>query len=181
MKAVNNQTEAWLLGTVDGYPDSLLPVAHALLQARTELRFLRTDVSDAEAHLTPGGAASIGFHVAHIAGSLDRLFSYARGEALNPTQFEFLRREAERGLTWTTTDLATATLSRINQCLMTLRHTPNEMLSQRRTVGRNQLPSTVRGLLFHAAEHTTMHMGQIRTTLKIIRGLASQSDRRPSY
>lgn len=173
-------TEAWLLGRVDGYLDRLMPVVHALLQARTELLSLRSDVSDAETHAAPGGAAPLGFHVAHIAGSLDRLFTYARGESLNPDQLEFLRREPEYGLTRTTADLVDATLSRIDHCLETLKHTPDDLLSQPRTVGRSQLPSTVRGLLFHAAEHTTMHVGQIRTTLKIIRGLAAGADQAPT-
>lgn len=174
---MSNNTEAWLLGRVDGYPDGLMPVVHALGQARTELLDLRSDVSDAEAHVAPGGAAPIGFHVAHIAGSLDRLFTYARGESLDPTQLEFLRRESESGLTRTTTALVDEALARIDHCLETLRDTPTDVLSQRRTVGRIQLPSTVRGLLFHAAEHTTMHVGQIRTTLKIIRGLAAGEGR----
>jgi len=169
---VSNHTEAWLLGRVNGYPDVLMPVVHALHQARTELLSLRRDVSDEEAHVAPAGAAPIGFHVAHIAGSLDRLFTYARGESLDPTQLEFLQRETECGLTRSTGALVDETLARIDHCLGTLRETPDAMLSQRRTVGRNQLPSTVRGLLFHAAEHTTMHVGQIRTTLKVVRGLA---------
>ena len=38
-------------------------------------------------------------------------------------------------------------------------------------VGRAGLPSTVRGLLFHAAEHAQRHAGQIVTTAKIVRAL----------
>ena len=30
----------------------------------------------------PAGLASVGFHLQHIAGVIDRLFTYARGEAL---------------------------------------------------------------------------------------------------
>lgn len=170
---MSNTTEAWLLGRLDGYSDGLMPIAHALHQARIELLSLRSDVSDAEAHAAPGGAAPIGFHVAHIAGSLDRLFTYARGDALGPAQLEFLRSESECGATWSMGDLVNQTLARIDVCLETLRDTPDDVLSQPRAVGRSQLPSTVRGLLFHAAEHTTMHVGQIRTTLKIVRGLAN--------
>jgi hypothetical protein len=40
-----------------------------------------------------------------------------------------------------------------------------------RAVGRRQLPSNVLGLLFHAAEHTQRHTGQVITTSKIVRGL----------
>ena len=35
-------------------------------------------------------------------------------------------------------------------------------------MGRSALPSTVLGLLFHAAEHAQRHSGQIATTLKLI-------------
>jgi uncharacterized damage-inducible protein DinB len=34
------------------------------------------------------------------------------------------------------------------------------------------LPSTVRGLMFHAAEHSQRHAGQIVTTARIIRSVS---------
>jgi hypothetical protein len=37
-------------------------------------------------------------------------------------------------------------------------------------VGRAKLPATTLGLLFHAAEHTQRHVGQLMTTLKVVRG-----------
>jgi hypothetical protein len=39
-----------------------------------------------------------------------------------------------------------------------------------RAVGRAQLPSTVIGLLFHGAEHSARHAGQIATLAKVVRG-----------
>jgi uncharacterized damage-inducible protein DinB len=38
------------------------------------------------------------------------------------------------------------------------------------------LPSTVLGLLFHAAEHTQRHVGQLTTTARIVRGRAARAD-----
>ena len=166
------QPEAWLLGNIDGHTDALMPVAHALVQARNELTALARDTSAEDIRAAPGGAAPIGFHLAHIAGSLDRLFTYARRESLDETQLEYLRREAEFAVQHSKDDLFEATLARLDVCLNTLREIPDAVLSEPRPVGRGGLPSTVRGLLFHAAEHTTMHVGQIRTTLKVIRGLA---------
>jgi len=166
------QPEAWLLGNIDGHTDALMPVAHALVQARNELTALARDTSAEDIRAAPGGAAPIGFHLAHIAGSLDRLFTYARRESLDETQLEYLRREAEFAVQHSKDDLFEATLARLDVCLNTLREMPDAVLSEPRPVGRGELPSTVRGLLFHAAEHTTMHVGQIRTTLKVIRGLA---------
>jgi uncharacterized damage-inducible protein DinB len=48
---------------------------------------------------------------------------------------------------------------------------PEADLLTPRVVGRRRLPSSVLGLLFHAAEHTQRHTGQVITTSKIIRGL----------
>ena len=58
-------------------------VVHALVQARREIAALRVESSTQQCRAGPGGAAPIGFHIAHITGSLDRLFTYARGEPLS--------------------------------------------------------------------------------------------------
>ena len=41
---------------------------------------------------------------------------------------------------------------------------------EERRVGRAGLPATVLGLIVHAAEHSTRHMGQALTTALILRG-----------
>jgi len=51
-----------------------------------------------------------------------------------------------------------------------LRGTSRDLLLDERKVGRAGLPSTVLGLLFHAAEHSTRHVGQAITTAKILAG-----------
>ena len=43
----------------------------------------------------PGGAASIAFHVRHIAGATDRLLTYARGETLDDAQKAKIRQVAD--------------------------------------------------------------------------------------
>lgn len=156
-----------------------MPVVHSLCQARHELIALQDDISTDECRVAPGGVASIGFHIAHITGSLDRLFTYARGEQLGPDQLASLRQEADRGLDLPRDSLFAAALDRIDVCLDTLRETPVGSLHEPREVGRDKLPSNVIGLLFHAAEHTTMHVGQVRTTLKVIRGLDARSGGAP--
>ena len=50
-------------------------------------------LSAAEAWMAPPGVTSIGFHVAHLSGSTDRLLTYARGEALDDAQKQVLGRE----------------------------------------------------------------------------------------
>ena len=165
-----SQPEAWLLGRVEGVSDAMMPVAHSLVQARRELLLLQEELITTEFLASPGGAASIGFHIAHINGSLDRLFSYARGEQLTRSQRNYLKHEDAVAHNTEINELIMAALDRIDHCLEHLTAIPDEQLYEPRPVGRDELPSTVIGLLFHAAEHTTMHVGQIRTTLKVIRG-----------
>jgi hypothetical protein len=57
----------------------------------------------------------------------------------------------------------------IDVAMEQLRVTPRESLLEDRKVGRAGLPATVLGLLFHAAEHTTRHLGQAITTALIQR------------
>ena len=162
-----SQPEAWLRGPVDGVPPLLQPVAHALIQVREELDALVSPLTPAQLWHEPGGAASVGFHIRHAAGSLDRLFTYARGELLNDVQKSALARESERSETVTAAELLAAFVAQVALALEQLRGTAEGTLLDVRGVGRAQLPSTVVGLLFHAAEHTQRHAGQIATTIRM--------------
>jgi uncharacterized damage-inducible protein DinB len=114
----------------------------------------------------------VGFHVRHAAGSLDRLLTYARGEALSAEQRELLAGEGEPGSPPAQAAvLASAFERQVERALAQLRATPEPTLLELRGVGRLQLPSTVLGLLVHAAEHTQRHVGQIVTTAKIVQAL----------
>ena len=62
----------------------------------------------------------------------------------------------------------------VERALAQLRTTGESTLTEPRGVGRSQLPSTVAGLLFHAAEHTQRHMGQLMTTAKIVKGTTGE-------
>src|SRR3954468_11085681 len=66
------QPEVWLRGPLPEYLDELQPVAHSLLQVREELEGVLS-LTSAQLWARPGGVASIGFHLRHLAGSLDRL------------------------------------------------------------------------------------------------------------
>ena len=151
-------------------PPLLQPVAHALLQAVEEVRRVVGPLSPGQLWARPGGAASVGFHVRHAAGSLDRLFTYARGEALSAEQRAFLAAEAEPGSPpEQAATLVSAFERQVGHALAQLRETRESTLLEARGVGRLQLPSTVIGLLVHAAEHTQRHVGQIVTTARIVR------------
>ena len=162
--------EVWLRGVpVPDVPALLQPVAHSLLQCREELTAALAGLTPDQLWQRPNGAASIGFHARHAAGSLDRLLTYARGELLSPAQMAALAVEE-------TPDLASdaaATLAAgfdaaVERALAQLRETSESTLLEPRGVGRARLPSTVLGLLFHAAEHTQRHVGQLVTTGKVI-------------
>jgi hypothetical protein len=154
-------------------PPLLQPVAHALLQAVEDVRRVVTPLGHDALWAKPGGAASVGFHARHATGSLDRLFTYARGETLSDAQRTVLAREtaaAEQGNA-SAAELVTAFEAQVERALAQLRQTPEDRLTERREVGRARLPSTVLGLFFHAAEHTQRHVGQTITTAKIVAGL----------
>lgn len=167
-----NPPEVWLRGPVPGIPPLLQPVAHALLQCLEEVHRVVSPLSSDQLWARPGSAASVGFHVRHAAGSLDRLFTYARGEGLSAEQHAFLATEGEPGSPPAeAAALAGAFDLQVGRALEQLRGTQETALLEARRVGRLQLPSTVLGLLFHAAEHTQRHVGQIVTTARIVQSL----------
>ena len=161
--------EAWLRGPIEGVDALLQPAAHALVQAGEDLDGATVGVGAENLWIRPNGAASLGYHIRHMAGSLDRLLTYARGAQLDERQIAFLKREAEPGSPpdELPTLIAHARKS-IDSALAQLRATRREELLEPRAVGRQGLPSNVLGLLFHAAEHTTRHVGQAITTAKIV-------------
>jgi len=165
--------EPWLRGPVADVPPLLQPVAHALLQAVEDVRRVVTPLDHDALWARPGGAASVGFHVRHAAGSLDRLFTYARGQALSDSQLAALKRETSPDAQGNarTGELVAAFEAQVEHALTQVRETREETLTERREVGRARLPSTVLGLLFHGAEHTQRHVGQTITTAKIVAGL----------
>jgi uncharacterized damage-inducible protein DinB len=164
--------EVWLRGAISGVPPALMPVVHSLMQVREELETTIPLLSQEQLWARPGGAASIGFHLKHLAGSLDRLLSYANGEPLNATQLAFLDAEEHLG-SEAPASLLQAALMQIDVALKRTLDTPVATLDEPRSVGRAALHSTVRGLLFHAAEHAQRHAGQIVTTAKVVRALHS--------
>jgi hypothetical protein len=173
---MTQQPEVWLRGTVEGFPPLLMPVVHALLQVREDLTTMVDRVPAGDVWDRPGGAASIGFHVRHIAGALDRLFTYARGESLSSAQKAFLSAEGDPGTPPATlAAIIAATIATIDRALEQVRATDVSTLLEERRVGRAGLPSNPLGLLFHAAEHSTRHVGQVITTARILAGRAAAS------
>ena len=150
-------------------PALLQPVAHILLQVRESVSELVENLTLEEWNARPAGVASAAFHVRHIAGVIDRLFTYARGEALSEKQFDALRSE---GAALDASGIATvldALGARVDLAIAALRRVDPATLGDFRGVGRAQLPSTVIGCLVHGAEHAMRHVGQLSVTTRIVR------------
>jgi uncharacterized damage-inducible protein DinB len=169
-KLETEMTEVWLRGPLEGIDPYLMPAAHALMQAREELGTAVEGLSAEEVWRRPGNIAAIGFHLRHIGGATDRLLTYAAGEMLRAEQMLTLRGEGEAGEPQAgAEELLAVAQAGIDAALERIRTTPRESLLERRDVGRKKLPSNVIGLLFHIAEHTQRHVGQVVTTAKLIR------------
>ena len=163
--------EVWLRGLLPAVPALLQPVAHALLQAREEVTALLAGFPADRLAARPLGLASVGFHLRHLAGVLDRTFTYARGEALTAAQLAYLAAEGQPPThPGAVAELTQRFAQQVDVALAQLRATPETTLAEWRGVGR-ALPSTVVGLLVHAAEHTTRHVGQLLVTARLVASL----------
>jgi len=173
--ATQKLPEVWLRGAVENIPSLLQPVAHALLQAREEVNELMIDFRDELLWIKPAGAASVGFHLQHLSGVLDRLYTYVHEKPLSQEQFAQLKAEGDPLRTnKTTSDLLKDFDKQVDTALKELHNIREEELTQPRSVGRAQFPSTVIGLLFHSAEHTMRHVGQLIVTLKVVNNAATK-------
>ncbi len=165
----NSTLEVWQRGPVDGVPALLQPVAHALLQAVEEVERYTADFPADLLWERPADIASVGFHILHMRGVIDRLFTYAKGEALNEEQLESLRQEKEiPAETVSASMLVDALRHQVQQAVEQLKATPESSLTHARALGRKRIPTTVLGLLFHTAEHCQRHVGQLLVTSRLL-------------
>jgi len=160
--------EVWLRGPLPGVPALLQPIAHALTQAREDVNAWMIDFPDTVLWERPAGVASVAFHLQHLTGVIDRMFTYARAQALTEQQLEALAAEGKTTPGLKATVLLQQFNDRVTRALEEIKTLPEDILTQPRTVGRQHLPSTVIGLLVHAAEHTQRHAGQLYVTLRIV-------------
>jgi uncharacterized damage-inducible protein DinB len=69
----------------------------------------------------------------------------------------------------TVNDLLVTFDEKVETAIAQLKATDEKSLTDFRGVGRAKLPSTVIGLLTHAAEHTMRHLGQLIVTIKVLK------------
>lgn len=167
------RTEWWQRGPVEGVPALLQPVAHILLQVHESVVELTANLTEAEWNDRPASIASCAFHVRHIAGVIDRLFTYARGGTLSPEQFEKLGNEGAHLGHADASAAVSAVATTVHAAVAELRTIDERTLGDYRGVGRAQLPSTVIGCLVHGAEHSMRHVGQLSVTARVVRSRAA--------
>lgn len=139
------------------------------MQAREEVVTLMRDFPENKLWERPAGVASVGFHLQHLSGVLDRLLTYARNEALSPEQLTELAAEGRQDQTaYTIQELIRRFDKQVDRAISQLRITDEQTLTQVRGVGRANIPSTVIGLLTHSAEHTMRHVGQLSVTVRVM-------------
>jgi hypothetical protein len=160
--------EPWLRGPIEGVHPSLMPIAHSLMQVIEDLPRIVDGLTREQLWATPGGAASIGFHLKHVPSSLDRLYTYARGEMLTEEQFAAVRAEKDQDER-SVRELVEAAIAQLEKAVQQLHDTKPETLHDTRLVGRQRLPSNQLALLYHGAEHCQRHIGALIATAKIVR------------
>jgi uncharacterized damage-inducible protein DinB len=160
--------EFWQSGPIAGIAPVLQPAVHAILQSQREVRDGLQNFPETLLWQRPGGVASVAFHLQHLAGVLDRLFTYARGEQLSESQLNALQQEGKETAGIRLTDLLERFDSEVSKAIQQLKDTKQESVFEIRYVGRKQIPSNVLGLLFHAAEHSQRHTGQLLVTARIV-------------
>lgn len=160
------QAEPWLRGTHTEISATQRAVVHALELAQEDLEKWCGALSDGQLNEARGNLAPVAFHLRHIAGSMDRLLSYAEGKQLSAEQMEVMRSENAPGAT---RDEVFAQLrAALQSGIARVKAFSAAELEQSRAVGKKQLPTSVAGLLVHVADHTQRHVGQAITTAKLV-------------
>lgn len=159
--------EPWLRGTLIDVDPVQRAVLHALELAKEDLERWCGDLSDDELNARPSDIAPVAFHIRHIARSMDRLLTYAEGSALSSEKIAAMKSELDPGAR------GEQLFSELTEALKIsadrIRSFSPSNFSDRRTVGRQQMPTTVAGLLVHVADHTQRHVGQAIITAKVVR------------
>jgi DinB superfamily len=152
----------------------LAPALYTFQQTREDLARHTAELTAGHVWARPHGLAPLGFHLRHIAGSVDRLATYLEGRSLDARQMAALAAEMEPGAS------PEELLADIDRALRRaediIRAIDPATLSELRWVGRKRLPTTVIGLLVHIAEHTQRHLGQAIGAAQLARVCGSGSN-----
>ncbi len=149
----------------------IAPTLYAFEQAREDLATHTEGLTAAQIWAQSFGLAPAGFHLRHIAGSVDRLTTYLLGGQLDAAQMAALQDEMAPG------GSREELLEEVNRALDAsaerMRLLDAAAFTEPRAVGRKHLPTTVIGLVVHLAEHTQRHVGQAISAAKLARAAGS--------
>ena len=165
-KMESKQLEPWLRGTLTEVPAAIRAVLHALELAREDAERWCGDLTGIEVNARPAGLPSIAFQLRHIRGSVDRLLTYAEDRELSQEQLAELAREAEGAMPHVLLREFGKSMERAG---LRVRDFIGSDIEAERFVGRRRLPTTLGGLLVHVADHTQRHVGQMVTTVKLVK------------
>ncbi len=169
---MKQKVEPWLRGTRTELDAVRRGVIHALELAAEDVASWCAGLSDGEMEQQPVGLAPVGFHVRHVARSLDRLLTYAENQQLSERQLKALKREMEGGSKEATLmEFAEAIEVSVTRILAL----SGKSYEERRVVGRKKLATTLGGLLVHCADHSQRHAGQAVTTAKLVTAVRGRS------
>jgi uncharacterized damage-inducible protein DinB len=158
--------EPWLRGTYTDVPAVGRAVLHALELGLDDLKKWTAGLADAEVHSRPLDLPSLAFHLRHIAGSVDRILSYAEGNQLTVEQLAVLK--SEQVGEETLAELLAGVEASFSNAAERVRVLATADFNTFRGVGRKQLPTSIGGALIHVADHTQRHVGQAVTTAKVL-------------
>lgn len=169
--------EPWMSGSLTEIDALLRPVVHCFAQTRQDIEKWTEGLTTENLWARPMDLGAVGFHVRHISGSVDRLFTYVRGGMLSDEQLAALKSEMEPGASRESLLIElNATLDRVGEAVQSI---DPGTLREARYVGRKRLPVTVAGLLVHIAEHTQRHVGEAIVTAKVVRAMAALDETAP--
>ena len=163
--------EPWLSGSHSAIHPCFRPLLFSLEQAQQDLRHWTLRLLEEQVWAQPLGLAPLGFQLRHIAGSVDRLFTYVEGNQLNERQLTALRSEMIPGASLS--ELLTEMDAVFQGVVQKVERLDEIAITENRGVGRKQLPTTVIGLLVHIAEHTQRHVGQAILTAKVLSAIGT--------
>ena len=165
-RETNKGVEPWLRGTRGEVAPVQRATLHALDLAAEDAERWCGGLTTEEMESMPFGLPSCGFHLRHMARSLDRLMTYAEGDGLSEAQMAAFAGEQSNGAeaVW---ELQEA-IRRTERRLLALRQ---DEFDQPRLVGRQRIATTLAGLVVHIADHTQRHTGQMVTTAKVVLAL----------
>jgi uncharacterized damage-inducible protein DinB len=174
---MSQQPEPWLRGPIAGVSPLVSPVLYAFQQAREDLAHFTEGLTTEQIWMRPHGFGPVGFHLRHIAGSVDRLMTYLEGRLLDEPQMAALRTEMDPGAS--RDELLKAMGAAFDKAEAVVRRLDPATLAEPRPVGRKQLPTTVIGLLTHIAEHTQRHVGEAISAAKLAKAQPLSRNRPP--